>query len=69
MRVAVDRTKCLGSGNCVSWAPTVFDQSDDDFLVVLLDENPPAEQWTAVQQSARMCPAQAIAVESTDEEN
>ena len=51
MRVTIDRDRCLGSGNCIAWASEVFDQSDDDFLVVLLDENPPAERWEAVEQT------------------
>lgn len=63
MRVSVDRSRCLGSGNCIMWASEVFDQSDDDFLVVVLDENPPPELWEAVEQSARFCPAQAISVD------
>jgi ferredoxin len=63
MRVTVDRDRCLGSGNCIAWASEVFDQSDDDFLVVVLDENPRAERWEAVEQAARFCPAQAIHVE------
>ena len=50
----------MGSGNCLAWASEVFDQSDDDFLVVVLDEAPPAERWAAVEQAARFCPAQAI---------
>ena len=68
MRVIVDRSKCLGSGNCVAWAPDVFDQSDDDFLVVVLNEYPPEDQQKVVAQSARLCPAQAITVEGLDEE-
>jgi ferredoxin len=41
----------------------VFDQSDDDFLVVVLDETPPAERREAVEQAARFCPGQAIRVD------
>ena len=63
MRVRVDRDRCLGSGNCLAWASEVFDQRDDDFLVVVLDETPPPERWAAVEQAARFCPAQAIHVE------
>jgi ferredoxin len=59
-RVTVDRSRCLGSGNCLTWASDIFDQSDDDFLVVVLDDNPPPERWEAVEQAARFCPGQAI---------
>jgi ferredoxin len=41
-------------------APDVFDQRDDDGLVVVLDENPPAELHAAVRESAVVCPAAAI---------
>ena len=63
MRVSVDRSRCLGSGNCLTWASEVFDQSDDDFLVVVLDETPPAERREAIEQAARFCPGQAIRVD------
>ena len=63
MRVTIDRDRCLGSGNCIAWASEVFDQSDDDFLVVVLDETPPAERREAVEQAARFCPGQAIRVD------
>jgi ferredoxin len=36
MRVEVDQSSCMGSGQCVLWAPTVFDQ-DNDGLVTVLD--------------------------------
>ncbi|MFF3876875.1 ferredoxin [Streptomyces sp. NPDC001978] len=60
MRVEVDVPKCVSSGQCVLLAPDVFDQRDDDGLVVLLDENPPAELRAAVRESALVCPAAAI---------
>jgi len=63
LRVSVDRSRCLGSGNCLTWASVVFDQSVDDFLVVVLDETPPAERREAVEQAARFCPGQAIRVD------
>ena len=33
-RVVVDRDACMGSGNCVHWAPDVFDLDDDGLAVV-----------------------------------
>lgn len=61
-RVAVDRTKCIGSGQCVAHAGAVFDQSDDDGTVVLLVPEPDAALREAVDKAARLCPAQAIAI-------
>ena len=60
MKVTVDQDKCVGAGQCVLLAPDVFDQRDEDGVVVLLQENPPAELHDAVRQAAQVCPALAI---------
>ncbi|MGW2291569.1 ferredoxin [Streptomyces phaeochromogenes] len=60
MKVDVDIPKCVGSGQCVLIAPEVFDQRDEDGMVVLLDEAPAAELYEAVRESAMACPAAAI---------
>ena len=60
MKVTVDQDKCVGAGQCVLLAPEVFDQRDEDGVVVLLQENPPAELHDAVRQAAQVCPALAI---------
>ena len=44
MKVTVDQNICASSGNCVMTAPEVFDQRDEDGVVVLLNANPSAEQ-------------------------
>ena len=63
MKVAVDTDKCISSGQCVLAAPKVFDQRDDDGLVVLLNPSPPAELAVSVKRAAALCPAVAITVE------
>ncbi|WP_458098237.1 ferredoxin [Roseomonas sp. WA12] len=63
MRVIVEEEKCCGAGQCVMAAPTVFDQRDEDGVVILLDENPPEERRLEVLQAIRVCPAVAIKVE------
>jgi ferredoxin len=63
MRVTVDQDKCVASGQCVLTAPDVFDQRDEDGIVVLLTPDPPAELAAAVRQAAMVCPALAITVE------
>ncbi|MDT0439116.1 MULTISPECIES: ferredoxin [Streptomyces] len=60
MKVTVDEEKCCGAGQCVLIAPEVFDQRDEDGIVVLLDAEPPADRHPAVQESADVCPAAAI---------
>jgi ferredoxin len=63
MRVIVDQTKCIASGQCVVAAGAVFDQRDDDGTVLLLDASPPPELHDAVRRAAALCPARAISVE------
>ncbi|MEU5194447.1 ferredoxin [Streptomyces scabiei] len=65
MHVEVDVPKCVASGQCVLLAPDVFDQRDEDGMVVLLDDNPPAELHDAVRESATVCPAAVIRLEES----
>ncbi|MGJ5990420.1 ferredoxin [Streptomyces acidiscabies] len=60
VRVAVDRSLCCGAGNCVLVAPGVFDQDEDDGVVVLLTETPASSDEAATREAAAMCPASAI---------
>jgi ferredoxin len=60
MKIAVDQDKCVSSGQCVLNAAEVFDQRDEDGVVVLLDEAPAAEQAENVRRAAAACPALAI---------
>ncbi|MFF4525123.1 ferredoxin [Streptomyces bluensis] len=62
MKVTADQNTCCGAGQCVLLAPEVFDQREEDGIVVLLDENPPEHLRAAVREAADMCPAGAIAV-------
>ena len=56
MRVVVDRDRCRGAGMCALTAPAVFDQSEDDGTVVVLDLEPPPEQEAAVVRAVGLCP-------------
>lgn len=60
MKITVDEVKCCGAGQCVLLAPEVFDQRDEDGIVILLDAEPSAELHAAVRESAGVCPAAAI---------
>ena len=60
MKITVDEAKCCGAGQCVLIAPEVFDQRDEDGIVILLDGEPAAEQDAAVREAASVCPAAAI---------
>jgi len=58
--VEVDEDVCIGAGNCVFAAPTVFAQREDDGIVMLLQPNPPPDALEAVRKAVRVCPARAI---------
>ena len=62
MKVFIDQGKCVASGLCVLAAPDVFDQREEDGIVVLLAENPPEDLADAVREAAALCPALAIEV-------
>ncbi|MEB3019591.1 ferredoxin [[Mycobacterium] crassicus] len=62
MKVTADQNICASSGQCVGFAPRVFDQRDEDGVVVVLDENPPEELADAVRQAAAVCPSGAIKI-------
>jgi ferredoxin len=68
MKVIVDQNKCVASGQCVLTAPEVFDQREEDGIVVLLAENPPEGLADDVRQAVALCPAQAIWVEEQGDE-
>ncbi|MEV7983135.1 ferredoxin [Streptomyces sp. NPDC086519] len=63
MKVVVDEDKCVAAGQCVAAAMDVFDQRDEDGIVVVLNENPPAELADDVRNAAAVCPALAIRIE------
>jgi ferredoxin len=62
MKLVVDKSRCIGAGQCVLKAPRVFDQQEDDGMVILLAESPSAEDQDAARLAARVCPAEAITV-------
>jgi ferredoxin len=62
MRVEVHEDRCIGSGVCALVAADVFDQRDDDGVVVLLDEHPAAQHHDSVHEAATRCPASVIEI-------
>jgi ferredoxin len=59
LSIHVDRSKCMGSGNCCFWAPATFDLGDDGVAVVVSGMgDPPAR----IISAAKGCPTQAILV-------
>jgi ferredoxin len=60
MRVSIDEDGCIGAGQCVLAAPDVFDQRDEDGIVVLLNETPTPELHDVTREAALLCPALVI---------
>jgi ferredoxin len=63
MKVTVDQDRCCGSGQCVLAAGEVFDQREQDGIVVLLEVEPAPPLHGRVREAAIICPAGAITVE------
>ncbi|WP_248294200.1 ferredoxin [Actinoplanes sp. TBRC 11911] len=64
MKVTVDTRLCIGSGTCAMTAPAVFDQDEEQALVVVLDEAPPESERAAVALAVERCPAAVILMHS-----
>jgi ferredoxin len=60
MRVAADRDVCIGSGNCVLTAPTVFDQDEDEGLVVVLATDVEPRDVDDAREAVARCPSGAL---------
>ncbi len=59
MRVRVDRNLCIGLGNCVALAPTVFEFDEEGKAVVL---DPATVSGDALLEAAESCPYNAIII-------
>jgi ferredoxin len=62
--IHIDRTLCIGSGNCVNVAPEIF-EIDETNLVAFTDDTPDIEQDRLVE-ACTVCPVDALG--ATDEE-
>ncbi|MGW0803003.1 ferredoxin [Nonomuraea sp. NPDC002799] len=60
MQIKADTTVCIGAGMCALTVPKVFDQSEEDGTVLLLQETPPQELEDAVRRAVNLCPSGAI---------
>ena len=63
MKVRVDRDLCIGVGNCVAYAPTVFRLDDEDKAVIL---DPSSVDDKTLLEAAESCPENAIIVEDDE---
>ena len=63
MKVRVDRDLCIGAGNCVALAPTVFALDESNKAVVL---DPGTVDDDTLIETAESCPEKAVIVEDDE---
>jgi ferredoxin len=63
LEIRIDRELCMGSGNCLYWAPETFDLADDGAATVL---EPDACDEAKVLVAAEGCPVGAISLWRSD---
>ncbi len=63
LRIEIDRDRCVGSGNCVFWAPGTFDLDDDGQSVVV---DPTGDPDDRIRVAVEGCPSKAISVVFVD---
>jgi ferredoxin len=59
LEVRIDWDQCMGSGNCVFWAPETFDLSEDGHAVVI---DAAATDEARLRVAAEGCPVGAISL-------
>lgn len=59
IEIRVDRDACMGSGNCLFWAPGTFDLDDEGRSFVL---DPEATDEERLRTVAEGCPVDAISL-------
>uniref|UniRef100_A1UKV2 Ferredoxin n=2 Tax=unclassified Mycobacterium TaxID=2642494 RepID=A1UKV2_MYCSK len=62
MKVVAHQDMCVSAGQCAFTSPALFDQRDDDGVVVLLNQ-PIADQHDDARRAVESCPARAIDIE------
>lgn len=70
MRVTVNPTTCIASGNCSGIAPKVFaNRDEDDGFVSVIDDKPPRSEWSAAREAEALCPSATIHLYDDDDGN
>lgn len=63
LKIRIREGRCVGAGQCESFAPKLFRQDDDTGLVIVLIENPSAEDRALAESAVQACPTKAIYLE------
>lgn len=59
--IVADPQRCIAGGLCVMTAPELFDQSEEDGTVLVL-EQPAPDQEELVRHAVSLCPGQALSL-------
>jgi ferredoxin len=59
-RLVADRAACRGAGQCAFNAPGLFDQDEEEGLVVVLQPFPSTEQLASARTAVAACPNAAV---------
>ena len=62
--IRVDRTLCMGSGQCSWYAPSTFDQDDETVAIVIDPQGDPEE---AIRAAVKGCPTGALSIVENEE--
>ena len=63
LTVRIDRTLCVGFGDCVELAPDAFDLDDEEIAVFLDPDTTPRDK---LLKACEMCPVDALLVFDAD---
>ncbi|HET6707173.1 ferredoxin [Amycolatopsis sp.] len=63
MKIIADTGKCVGAGQCVLTEPSLFDQSEEDGTVIVLDNQPEGELVEKAREAVHVCPSQALSLQ------
>ena len=64
MKVTVNPTTCIASGNCSFIAPRVFaNRLEDGGFVSVIDPRPPESEWPAAREAEALGPSATIHIE------
>ena len=66
IKIYVDPHECIGAGQCVRLVPEVFDQREEDGIVVLLTAEAPDHLEPRLKKAVQLCPAQVIRIETKE---
>ena len=63
MKARVDRDLCIGVGNCVAYAPTIFELDEENKAVIL---DPSSIDDNTLLEAAKSCTENAIIIEDDE---